>query len=86
MITELILTVIMGVSSFIVSALFDLLGGLVSIDEAWRVGLIELIEKGLYFFPQDVFVAVIGYYTFWFTVKMSWGLIQFAIKKIPGIS
>lgn len=59
-------------------------GGLILIPD-WAVSCFDLISKGLFFFPPDVFVTVVGNIVFWTTVHLGWAVFEWCYKKIPGV-
>lgn len=44
---------------------------------------VALLVKGMQFFPFDVWVLCIGSFTFWITVHLIYGFINFILKLIP---
>lgn len=54
-------------------------------DNGWIVSTLTLLNKALYFFPQDVWWLFISNLSFWLTAQLTWACIEWAYKKIPGI-
>lgn len=52
----------------------------------WGIACIQLLEKGLSLFPADVWWTCIGNVAFWMYVQLTWAIIEWIYKKIPGIS
>lgn len=53
---------------------------------SWLGDTLSLISKALMFFPTDVYVVVIANIVFWLTLQLTWGIIEWIYKKIPGIN
>lgn len=45
-----------------------------------------IVKYALWFFPMELWIVIIGNITFWITASFSWSLIEWAYKKIPGVS
>lgn len=48
--------------------------------------ILNIIGYGCAFIGTDFFLAVIGNIVFWLTAQMSWSIIEWVYKKIPGVS
>lgn len=53
---------------------------------SWSIDFFKLIQTGLNFFPSDVFWVVIANIAFWLYLQMTWAIVEWIYKKIPGIS
>lgn len=51
----------------------------------WGLDTINLLSKGLMFFPRDVWAFVIGNIIFWLMAQLTWAIIEWVYKKIPGV-
>lgn len=47
---------------------------------------INLLGFGVYIIGPVTFIAVIGSFITWTTINMSWAVIEWIYKKIPGIN
>lgn len=81
MIIELILDCFFGLVNFIISLIPTNSVGLPN----WITSFISFVSTGLSFFPPSVFNILIGNIAFWLTVQMSWAIIEWLYKKVPGI-
>ncbi|MCI8411866.1 MAG: hypothetical protein HFJ40_05500 [Clostridia bacterium] len=74
----------------ITAPLFLLVSGIISIipDGAFTIsssitGMINMFSIAFQFFPVDVWIAFFGSITFWITVHLVYGLINFILRLIP---
>lgn len=80
----------------IVEGLFNLLVGLVELViglfpsitvPSVSTGLtVKLLSWGLYFFPLDLWVLVIGNIVFWLSIQFIWACVEWVYKKFPSMS
>ena len=82
MITELIFYPVFLLGKFVVG-LFPQVSQ--STGEIGQV-FIDLLATGMYFFGKNTFLLITGSIVFWFTVGLSWSVIEWCYKKIPGVS
>lgn len=47
---------------------------------------LEIVSYSAYFFPMGVFVFLINNFLFWYTALLTWAIIEWTYKKIPGVS
>lgn len=80
MITQAILNVLM-IPLF---ALIDLLPGAVVTTLAY-IEPPQIVKYGAYFFPLDVLSTVVTGFSLWYTVLLTWAMIEWVYKKIPGV-
>lgn len=80
MITQAILNVLM-IPLF---ALIDLLPGAVVTTFAY-IEPPQIVKYGAYFFPLDVLSTVVTGFSLWYTVLLTWAIIEWIYKKIPGV-
>lgn len=82
MILETILNLFFGLINLIIS-LFP--NTSVSLPN-WSTSFMSFLGTGLSFFPPSVFNILITNVAFWLTVHMTWAIIEWSYKKIPGIN
>lgn len=80
----------------IIELLFNLIFGLVSLIISffpagyslpnWFYSFYDVVSNALAFFPKPVFIIIISNVSFWLTVQMTWAIIEWIYKKIPGIN
>lgn len=76
----------------LLSPIFLLITGLVALMPSamalpdWGVASLSVISRALFFFPPDVWTTVLANISFWLFVQLSWGVIEWIYKKIPGVS
>lgn len=80
----------------IIELLFDLIFGLVSLIISffptgyslpnWFYSFYDVVSNALAFFPKPVFIIIISNVSFWLTVQMTWAIIEWIYKKVPGIN
>lgn len=81
----MIVTAIIALFTSLGYALISLLpGGFFQLPN-WAVSALSLLTKGLAIFPADVWVVVIANGCFWLTIHLTWAVIEWCYKKIPGI-
>lgn len=49
-------------------------------------GFYHFVGIGLYFVGTGNFLLIIGSVIFWTTLQLSWAVIEWIYKKIPGVS
>jgi len=75
----------------LLSPIFLLINGLIAFMPAamalpdWGVASMALISRALFFFPPDVWAIVLANISFWLFVQLSWAIIEWIYKKIPGV-
>lgn len=52
----------------------------------WAVQCYDLIAKGLFFFPSDVFLVLIAHILFWINAQLAWAIFEWVYRKIPGVN
>lgn len=76
----------------IIIAIFSLMNFLLSFLPVlsdlplWGNSAMRLLSYGLMFFPSDVWVVVITNITFWIGIQISWSIIEWVYRKIPGVN
>ena len=85
MIIELIMTPIFALLGFIADRIPDMshIDPLAGQDIS---GFLQVLAFGFYVFPFSLFLAFIANVTFWLTAQMSWAIIEWAYKKLPGVN
>ena len=81
MILELILTPIFLVISGFIALIPD---GVLSLQN-WLISFVSVVKTGLSIFPPGVFTIVIANISFWLVAHMTWAIIEWLYKKIPGV-
>jgi len=47
---------------------------------------IDVLKYPLSIFPLDIWVIIISNVTFWYIAQISWSIIEWVYKKIPGFN
>ena len=81
MIIELLLSPLFLLVSFIVSLL-----GYGGSLPSWSIDFMNMIQVALTYFPSDVFCTVIVNIYLWVVALLSWSVIEWVYKKIPGVN
>lgn len=81
MIIELILGPIFG----LINSLINLIPSGYSLPN-WGVNFFTVVSRALAFFPKPAFMIIIANIAFWLTLHMTWAIIEWVYKKIPGVS
>ena len=50
------------------------------------VNTFEMLVKAMLFFPNDVWITVIGNIIFWVTLHLIWGIVKFVLGLIPFVN
>lgn len=80
MLIQLMMAPLLGLINFIIS----LLPVLSTVPRGFGA-LLNIIGYGCGIIGTDFFFAVIGNIVFWLNVHLTWALIEWVYKKIPGI-
>lgn len=62
--------------------------GLIPVIESFPSGfgaVTNIIGYGCAIIGTDFFLAILGNIIFWLTVQMTWAIIEWIYKKIPGV-
>lgn len=81
MIVELLLSPIF----FLINSLINFIPPGYSLPQ-WGVNFFTVVSRALAFFPRPVFVIIVSNVLFWLTLHMTWAIIEWVYKKIPGVS
>lgn len=81
MILEVIITIFYG----IVLLLITLLPSNV-VEKVTMVQPPEMISWAACFFPMDALFLAIGMFLTWYGILMTWAIIEWVYKKIPGVN
>ena len=81
MILELMFAPIFLVISGFIALIPD---GVISLPN-WLISFISVVKTGLSIFPPHVFTIVIANIAFWLVAHMTWAIIEWLYKKIPGV-
>lgn len=46
---------------------------------------LDILKYPLALFPRDLWILIIGNIAFWYTVQLTWGVVEWVYKKIPGV-
>ena len=78
---------------FLISGFFTIVEGLIGVLPAWSLqtvdgiaGLGTILAYGLYFFPLDVWVVVMGQGAIMIGLTVAYTIAEWVWKKIPGIN
>lgn len=53
---------------------------------SWGVNVLNLVLKGLAFFPFEIWSVVVSNIFFWIGVHFVWAIIEWIYVKIPGVN
>ena len=81
MITEAILTVLFVVANFLIGLLPQSVANVFD----GTAGLATILAYGLYFFPMDLWLFIIGQGTLMLGVSLTYAVLEWVWKKIPGV-
>lgn len=77
----------------LLSPIFLLVDGFISLIPSvgftlpsWFMSFVSVVKTGLSFFPPGVFMIIIGNIAFWLIAHMTWAIIEWLYKKVPGVS
>lgn len=56
------------------------------VQTASNIQLPQILRWGACFFPLDAALLAIGAFVTWYTIFMTWAIIEWIYKKIPGVS
>lgn len=82
MIAEGILNLLFG----LVKIVIKLLPASIFSMPKWFTEFSSMVSAGLSFFPSDVFYVAIGNIAIWVLLHITWAVIEWIYKKVPGIS
>lgn len=85
MLFTILFAVFFGLADLLILIVVTPLSPLIVMPE-WSSYFQPILETALFFIPLEVFSIVVAYSMGWFMLNLSWGILQFAIRKIPGIS
>ena len=80
MLVELMMAPLLGLIDFILS----LLPVLTTVPKGFNA-ILNIVGYGCSFIGTDYFLALIGNIVFWLNVHLTWAIIEWGYKKIPGI-
>ena len=81
MITESILTVLFAVANFLIGLLPQKVANIFD----GTAGLGTILAYGLYFFPMDLWLFIIGQGVAMLGISLSYAILEWGWKKIPGV-
>ena len=81
MITDAILTLFFAFGR----GLITLFPGFYTIP-SWADACLDLLNIGLFFFPVDLWAAVLACILFWLGAFLLWAVVEWVYKKVPGVS
>jgi len=86
MIIQIILDPIFSFINFIIDFIPSIeddmvLGGLNGV-----VAIMNVLNIGFYIFPASMFFIVVANVIFWSTVQITWAMVEWVYKKIPGVN
>lgn len=53
---------------------------------SWLSNTVHVLKYPMSIFPADVWIALISSVIFWYVAQMTWAIIEWIIKKIPGVN
>ena len=53
---------------------------------SWLSNTVDVLKYPMSIFPADVWIALISSVIFWYVAQMTWAIIEWIIKKIPGVN
>lgn len=53
---------------------------------SWLTYTVDVLKYPFSIFPADVWIALISSVIFWYVAQMTWAIIEWIIKKIPGVN
>lgn len=69
----------------LIDSIIDLIPEGTSIPE-WLSYTIDILKYPMSIFPSDVWIALLSSVSFWYVAQLTWAIIEWIIKKIPGIN
>jgi len=81
MIIELLLEPIF----FLIETIINFIPEGVSIP-SWISYTVDILKYPLSIFPSDVWIMLIANVSFWYVAQMTWAIVEWIIKKIPGVN
>ena len=85
MILELLLTPIITLMLFITSIIPDM-SHIDPLSGQDISGFIQILAYGFIIFPFSLFAIFISNVVFWKTTQITWAIIEWVYKKIPGVN
>lgn len=82
MLLELILNPLFGFCNFLVS----LIPNISTVDNNLGQTFMEYIGIGLHFFGTVPFLLIISNVLMWVAVDLTWSIVEWTYKKIPGVN
>lgn len=80
----MILEALLSPLFFLIKSLINFIPENYNLPE-WIASTVAILKIPLSIFPSDVWFVIIGNITFWLGVQVSWSVIEWAYKKIPGV-
>lgn len=71
---------------FFVDVIVSLFPALGTLSDTGYTYTIDLLSTALYWFPIDLWIAILVNIVFWLTLQFGWAVIEWVYKKIPGVS
>ena len=85
MILEMLLSLIFGFVGFVINLIPDFSGVNLHVG-ADMTAFIDFLSYGFIIFPFPLFIGFIGNVLFWLAAQMTWAIIEWIYRKIPGVS
>lgn len=60
------------------------------IPDGWQIPnfigyTLDILKYPMGVFPGDLWILIIGNVAFWYMVQLTWGVVEWVYKKIPGV-
>jgi len=81
----MIIDTILNMFQSLVLSIIDLVPTMPNLP-SWISSSVGLIQKGLIFFPNDMWSTIIINISAWIAIQYTWAIIEWVYKKIPGIN
>lgn len=53
---------------------------------SWLSFTVDILKYPMSIFPADVWILMISNVSFWYMAQMTWAIVEWIIKKIPGVN
>lgn len=83
----MIIEAIFNALFLVIDAIISLIPNIGGLNFTGGMGALStLLAYALYFFPIDLWVALIGNIALWLGIQSGWFVVEWTYKKIPGVS
>ena len=81
----MIIQLFMSPIFFLIECIFSFIPEGYNIPD-WGSHFLNLVSTALMFFPRSVYIIITTNIVFWLSANMIWAIVEWAYKKIPGVS